>query len=490
MIAISYMKIREHIKYLPFYLFFFILWLTTVKFPFFWDTIQLASKHAHFFYESNFSGIILPNEIDSGHIPALGIYLALVWKIAGKSLVISHLAMLPFVMGIVYQTIILTRGIFSARWHTYALVILLADATLLAQCTLVSPDVFVIFFFIMALNNQLRRKELWYSVALAGLTLSSMRGMMCVAGLFLAEIIMYLSGKKIVYNSKDWRKTAVFTFQTLKLYLPAIIIAGTFFVWHYSKTGWIGYHINMPWYPLFEPVNFKGAIWNTFILGWRMIDFGRIFVWVTGFFCLWYFYKKRPAVPDILKQISVILLCIFLALFHAAIFHKNLSGHRYFLPVYFLFTLLVTFYLFEVINSKIWKKTIFYLLLTGMLSGNFWVYPDHIAKGWDSTLAYLPYFPLREKMINFMEKEGIGLNETGTLFPNTGQLEYLDLSGKKNGFAELDLKTNHFVFYSNIYNGFSDNELTELKNSWKEVKVFRFMKVKIILYASPCLKNT
>lgn len=70
------MNIRQYIKYLPTYLFFFILLLATVKYPFFWDTVQLASKHAHFFYETDFHSIILPNEIDSGHIPTLGIYLA------------------------------------------------------------------------------------------------------------------------------------------------------------------------------------------------------------------------------------------------------------------------------------------------------------------------------------------------------------------------------------------------------------------------------
>lgn len=101
-------QIRHSIIYVFLYFIFALLVLGTAQFPFFWDTIQLGSKHAHYFYETNFRSIILPNEIDSGHIPSLGIYLALVWKIAGKSLVISHLAMLPFVMGIVFQSLRLT----------------------------------------------------------------------------------------------------------------------------------------------------------------------------------------------------------------------------------------------------------------------------------------------------------------------------------------------------------------------------------------------
>ena len=70
---------------------------------FFWDTVQLASQHAQFFLENGFSTFLLPDEMDSGHPPTFGFYLALVWRVFGKTLSISHLAMLPFLLGIVWQ---------------------------------------------------------------------------------------------------------------------------------------------------------------------------------------------------------------------------------------------------------------------------------------------------------------------------------------------------------------------------------------------------
>jgi hypothetical protein len=483
------MKIFQQFKYLPVYLFFLLLFFATVTFPFFWDTVQLASKHAHFFYESGFKSIILPNEIDSGHIPSLGIYIALIWKIAGKSLVISHLAMLPFVLGIVYQSVLLIKKIFSDEWHYYALIILLADATLLAQCTLVSPDVLVVFFFLLALNNLISKKKILYSVALAGLALSSMRGMMCIAGLFFAEIILYLNSETKDNRNSLWKRRVLYIFRAIKVYLPSVLIAGLFFAWHYYKTGWIGYHKDMPWYTLFQLVDLKGAIWNTFIFGWRLADFGRVFLWITGFVCLWHYIRNRPVIPKMLVRLSILLLCIFLALSHAPVLHRNLAAHRYFLPVYLLISLVVTYYLFEVVRSKILKKLVFYIILAGMISGNFWIYPDRIAKGWDSTLAYLPYFSLRENMMNYMGENGIKVSETGSQFPNLSRLEDIDLSGREDAFAELDLKTNHYVFYSNIYNEFSVGQLTELKNNWKSLKEFRCRGVKIILYASPENQN-
>jgi hypothetical protein len=130
----------------------------------------------------------------------------------------------------------------------------------------------------------------------------------------------------------------------------------------------------------------------------------------------------------------------------------------------------------------------FFIMLTGMLSGNFWIYPDNIDKGWDASLAYLPYFPLRERMMNYIDKERIAINETGTLFPNLSRLKYIDLSEREDAFAELDLKTNHYVFYSNVFNGFPAAQLSELKNSWKKLKEFRFMGVRIILFGSPGLR--
>ncbi len=483
------MTIRQHLKYLPVYLFFITLMLLTINFPFFWDTIQLASKQADFFYRSDFNSIILPNDLDSGHIPALGMYLAVIWKVTGRSLVISHLAMFPFVMGIIYQSIFLVRKIFNKEWHYYALILILADATLLAQCTLVSPDILVVFFFLYAINNLLLKKRIWYAVALAGLVLSSMRGMMCVAGLFIAEIVILFTSEKDLLCEAGRKNVSTGVFHAFQRYILSIMIAGAFFAWHYHITGWIGYHNTMPWYPLFESVDFKDAVYNTLIMGWRLIDFGRIFIWAAGAFCLWHYYINRPLLPVIFKSLFIILICITFTLSYALIFHKNLSGHRYLLPVYILFTIIIVFYLYELFNSNKLKKMFFYILILGLLTGNIWVYPDNIAKGWDSTLAYLPYFPLRDKMMKYMKSEGIKLSETGTDFPNEGKLDNIDLSGNNDSFADLDLKTNHYVFYSNVYNGISDQELFELKNRWTVVKEFRFLMVKIILYVAPGVKS-
>lgn len=342
------------------------------------------------------------------------------------------------------------------------------------------------FFFIMAINHWFSGKKIWFAIALAGMALASMRGMMCVAAFGIAQVAdcffqMKWKGSGFAANFKILLNQSL---NLLSAYLPAIVISVGFFAWHYAKTGWIGYHTNMPWYPLFEKVNFAGAVYNIGILGWRLIDFGRLFVWVAAIFCAIHYIKRKPTINATLISLIVLFVSILLVLSYSVIFHKNLSGHRYLIPMYYTVALAVYYYLFHFCNIKL-KKYFFFIILAGLLSGNFWVYPDRIAKGWDSTLAYLPYFPLREKMMNYMHQQGIELSQTGTAFPNNGKLKYFDVSDNEDSFATFDLKTNKYVFYSNVINDFSDEDLNELSHSWKKLKEYRFLQVRVTLYEKP-----
>ena len=94
---------QDFIALLPFFLFFLILTLLVSGNFFFWDTVQLSSKQAHFYYTNGYKDLLLPNSIDSGHPPIMGMALAFLWKIFSKSLIVSHLFIFPFLIGIVIQ---------------------------------------------------------------------------------------------------------------------------------------------------------------------------------------------------------------------------------------------------------------------------------------------------------------------------------------------------------------------------------------------------
>ncbi len=97
--------------------------------PFFWDTIQLASKHAHFFYDRGGEWAVLPPEIDSGHPPALGYYLAFLWAVFGKNLATGHWAMLPFLL--VHRLAVVPPGQKTGR---YSMGLLVAPAGTARSC--------------------------------------------------------------------------------------------------------------------------------------------------------------------------------------------------------------------------------------------------------------------------------------------------------------------------------------------------------------------
>jgi hypothetical protein len=474
---------------LPYFL-FFVLSIATCQLPFFWDTTQLASKHAHFFFENNFRSIILPNEMDSGHIPTLGIYLAIVWKIFGKSLLISHLSMLPFILATLYFTQKITRLLFKPAGSEAFALLLLCDAAILAQFTLVSPDVWVICFFTMALYALFKEKRQWLLLAFIGLTLSSMRGMMCVAGLFCADIIFTVFFKEkntgsITFLTK-FKNLYSCTLKLLPILLPALTIAFAFLGWHYYKTGWIGYHANMPWATMFEPVDIKGFFRNVIVVTWRFLDNGRIFIWIAAFWSIFYIIKNKLKLDENGKRLLVITITLILVLSYNALFRQNLSAHRYFIPAYFMVSLFVCYHLLALIKNLKLLKITYCLILIGLLSGNFWVYPEKISKGWDSMLAYLPYQKLRLKMIDYIHTNKIPISDVVTAFPNHSSTKYIDLTDKSFTFADYNgkMKNAPYFFYSNVYN-MPDDTLDLLNTKWIKIKEFKSLQVNVILYKNP-----
>ena len=69
---------------------------------FFWDTITEVSIPANFYYDTNFQLSFFGQPLASGHSTAIPFYLAAIWKIFGRSLIVSHFAFFPFVFGIIY----------------------------------------------------------------------------------------------------------------------------------------------------------------------------------------------------------------------------------------------------------------------------------------------------------------------------------------------------------------------------------------------------
>jgi hypothetical protein len=465
---------RKEYRYLfPFYLFYTVLTLLVIQHSFFWDKDIIFSRIAYWLIDHKFS-LVLPDSLDVGYPALLGYILAFAWLIAGKSLWIMHLMMLPFSIGIVIQLYRFLRYYMSSQYIFPVMILVLADTTLLTQSIVFSTDLVMIFFLLLSVNSILYNKRIILSVAVFGLLFSHMRGAMGIAMIGLFDL----------YKNRFWEKP-LHKFSISYAYLPGLFLFAAYSVSHYTTKGWIGYHENSPWIGCFEIVDGKGFLRNIFIVAWRLVDFGKLFTVLILFYLTFQFIKHNYRIDSTLADLLVLLGLSILTFVPSALVYKVLNSHRYFLPITMIGTIITAYLLVQVMPAKNVRKNLYFIMLIGLLSGNFWTYPDTIAKGWDATLAHIPYYSLRNKMLAYIDKKDISFSEIGTEVPNTYPLKYYDLSDDERYIPIKDFERNKYIFYSNVYNMFTDEEITLLKKQWIIEKEFRCLQVRVTLYKNP-----
>lgn len=428
--------------------FYLILTLLSIDHVFFGDMVQFGSRHAHFFYETNFSTFWLPNHLDSGHPPLFGMYIAFLWKLFGKSLAVSHLAMLPFLMVLAYA-IPKTLELFVNRaWLLPCSLLIFFEPTLLSQSALTSPDIILISFFLLNIYYVVKKNYFKLSLFLIPMSFVSMRGMMVLFALFLGLFVFQMIVEKKLFHSQ-W-KHLVYTFA------PAAVISAAWLFAHYLQTGWIGFHSNSPWSSSFETVGIAAVIKNLMLMLWRFVDFGRISLWIVLIYFLIKFYKQLDRFSYRLISVFTSLILVFSI---NTSFADGLVGHRYYMPVYLLGILICI----GLIQSEKHFSKLIILVFSSFIIGSFMVYPPTIAMGWDATPAHFNYYSLRDNLLKFIQKNNIEINNVAAGFPNIDSQEILSLNGDTSRFQSYHLKNTDYILWSNVFN-YPDELITEIQN--------------------------
>lgn len=432
---------------------------------FFWDGVHYGSIQPDFYYATHFTNYFVPDSMDSGEVPSFAMYIAAAWTLFGRTLTVSHLAMLPFVFGIVLQLFLLCRKFINPEYAGIALILLLADTTLLSQFSLVSPDLPLLFFFLLGLNSLLKNRKLLLAICICFLFLNITRGVLLSFCLLLFDI--YLTNSL----AKNWKEKFNLLFKKSLIYIPGLIL---FFIYNYNHfilKGWMLSYEGSPWEGTKEVVDLHGFLVNTILLLWRLIDFGKIIIWIILLMLLLKL-KKQFFILQESKSLLFLAICILLFVHIDMLWAKNLLAHRYFMPFNIILSLLCASILFSNLVSKKIKYIATFLWFSVLISGSFWIYPDKIAKGWDSTLAHIPYFELRHHAIQYLNEEKIDFKDVGTFFPNTASLDKIDLNHDVRNFNNYNVRSK-YVFYSNIYN-ISDTAYDAIhdKDSYELLKRF------------------
>ena len=125
--------------------------IISCRIPFFWNMVRY-SQIAQYYISTNFSSLYIPQELDNGNPPFYGLYFALIWKLFGKSLLVSHLAFYPFVIGLFIQFYFLCKKFLPEKLIPLALILLLIEPTILTQSLLMGYDIVLMFLFLLGLN--------------------------------------------------------------------------------------------------------------------------------------------------------------------------------------------------------------------------------------------------------------------------------------------------------------------------------------------------
>jgi len=476
---LTLLKNRNNTTFLVLIVFVYVL-LTILSLNncYFWDNIQQISKEAHWYYQNNFKSLLIPT--DSGtdiaptgyHPPLMGFMTAGLWKIFGYKLWVSHVFVSFWAIILIYNVWKLVRLLFPEDYVGWVLFILLIESSLLTQFAIGSPDFILFTAFVISLRALFENKTGILSFGIFFLCCINMRGIFVGVILFFVHYFFISLQKQ---NKTDLHSLIKF----ISPYLPTFFLLVAYYTYYFIFNGWffIG-SANTEHYII---PHGSSRIFKHFAeFGLRSIENGRVFIWFTGIYIAFISVKSKLKLS---LQEKAILLFLFslLGLYILFIFITQMPfSARYFMPQFFLLTLLT---LLGVIKkfSKLKIKLVFIFFIFFELTGNLWIYPDHIAKSWDCTLAHMPYYELRKDCFNYIDSEKLDYNEISSGFCLYGKRDYIELN-KNEKVVGNNFNSKYFIYsnISNVPDSMSD-ALHDHRN-WTPIKSFEKWPVFITIY--------
>lgn len=434
---------------------------------FFWDNIVQLSIPANWYYDNNFANLYIPSNIGTGHPTFISMYVALVWKIFGQSLAITHFAFFPFIYGFLLETYKLIKNFVATdKQVLLVLFVVLIEATIVTQISALSFAICHLYFLVLSVNSIIKNKKVLFAFAFIGLMLISLRS--AISGFGILAFYLF-------YKCKSFKKEDL---NFLLYALPGLILFSIFLFTFYLDKGWIIHNTaSGKWSSSSDSVNIEGFLQNIFYVIIRLIDYGKIVIWSIIVYLVFkiFFRKNKPKEYETIFLTLVITQLVFFLI--VILPSNNTIGYKYLIPVTYFASILTGIWLI-----KMKKRTLYIFSCIILVAGNFIVYPRDVAQGWDSTPMQWVYFQLRDDAISFIKEKNIPFNKVGTFFPNYYSFYNVDLQITNLNFKVPELDIDRYIFYSNAFN-LSDSDLNKLfSENWKKLKSFKKLNVEIILF--------
>lgn len=438
--------------------------------PFFYDNILLSSKIADQFYLEGFGNFIPDKNIDTGHPVLWPVLLAGTWKMLGRNLFSGHFLSLLFIIPAILLYLKIAVKLINEHYLWIAAAFLIIEPTWFAQSTMVGPDVPIVTFFLLGIYAVIYDYKKLLIIATIVLSLLSVRG---------AILSFLLFTHLIIWNNQ---KADLKSFlKDLLYFIPCFLVFVGWITWHYINTGVLIEQPDSAWSAHHQFVNATQFFKNIGIIIWRFIDFGRIGLYLILFIILLkegFKNRNRKVLMWILLPVMLLVLIVSI--------RTSPILHRYFM-VYFILLSIYAAKLISEIESTSFRNIALSIAILSCLLGQFLVYPDTVAQGWDGSLAHLPYFHQRDKMLNYIENQNIHPDQIITTFPNLNGDYYSDLHKQPYNFQSIhenELFDKEYVWQSNVFNDFSDEQIKTLQTKAILVKEFKNWNVYTRLYKS------
>ena len=457
------------IKYVVLIL-FLVLKFFTLENCFFWDNTAGYSMPASYLLENGFLSFVYPAQYVA-EPPLAHLYQALLWSLFGKSLLVAHLSITVFSLGVIWQVYRLCERL-ETKYTPYIFLLVLLEPALSTQLILISPDVITCFFALLSVNLLLENKRSWLALSVLCLGLVSIRGFVVCSGLGLAYLVIL-----IAIDKKSFKEAFLYVFPS---FVPVLLVLGAWFLYRKWDTGYFMYQPGFEYQEHRELASLSYMIRNIASLAIRMFDSGRIIVWILLFVAVLKIGIKNFFSFIVRSPLSIIYLSVLLTMSLVTIPMTNPFGDRYFIVLYILLALVTARLLSEAYGgTKI--RVIFIGMILVLVSGNFWVYSEKMSKAWDSVLCHFSYYPLRQEMITYLDEQGISVNDVSASFPLDSSFSDTEANEDNRRFSSVDFDKSQYIIYSNIYN-WDDEYIDALCMDWKLQKEFKYGLIYIRLY--------
>jgi len=334
-----------------------------LRLPYFWDEAGYYIPAARDLY---LTGTLVPHSTPSSlHPPLVMAWLALAWRVAGYSTLVTHTAMLAMAAFALLGLFRLARAASNSRiaWATTLLVAIYP--VFFMQSSLAQVDLpaagFTFWALLAYLEDRSWKMVAWFSLA----TVTKETAIVAPAALFAWQWIATEVAKRKTGASSRWpaiapppnRRTRL-----IHLFLPVFALAA-WFAYHYAKTGHVfgspdffRYNVTEALNPLRIPLAFVLRLWQ--VIGY----FGLYLLTLAGILAMFRPPQSENGTPR--PRIAPWKLAAFAAVLLAYLLFMSAVGGaelaRYLLPVVPLVILAWV--------STLWRRVRYWTLVVGVVA--------------------------------------------------------------------------------------------------------------------------